>query len=127
MASTTQSDNNRLNSVSSIMLVIGLLIMAIMALLPLLNINHMWMRWAFAAGALIVLVGRIIGIYKGPSLRVKRLHRILISSAILYCASALMMFISRGTNDWIAFLLAGLVMQMYASWMIEREEKKTEK
>ena len=127
MASTTQSDNNRLNSVSGIMLVIGLLIMAIMALLPLLNINHMWMRWAFAAGALMVLVGRIIGIYKGPSLRVKRLHRILISSAILYCASALMMFISRGTNDWIAFLLAGLVMQMYASWMIEREEKKTEK
>ncbi len=127
MASTTQSDNNRLNSVSGIMLVIGLLIMAIMALLPLLNINHMWMRWAFAAGALLVLVGRIIGIYKGPSLRVKRLHRILISSAILYCASALMMFISRGTNDWIAFLLAGLVMQMYASWMIEREEKKTEK
>jgi len=127
MASTTQSDNNRLNSVSGIMLVIGLLIMAIMALLPLLNINHMWMRWAFAAGAFLVLVGRIIGIYKGPSLRVKRLHRILISSAILYCASALMMFISRGTNDWIAFLLAGLVMQMYASWMIEREEKKTEK
>lgn len=127
MASTTQSDNNRLNSVSGIMLVIGLLIMAVMALLPLLNINHMWMRWAFAAGALIVLVGRIIGIYRGPSLRVKRLHRILISSAILYCASALMMFISRGTNDWIAFLLAGLVMQMYASWMIEREEKKTEK
>jgi len=127
MASTTQSDNNRLNSVSGIMLVIGLLIMAVMALLPLLNINHMWMRWAFAAGALMVLVGRIIGIYKGPSLRVKRLHRILISSAILYCASALMMFISRGTNDWIAFLLAGLVMQMYASWMIEREEKKTEK
>lgn len=127
MASTTQSDNNRLNSVSGIMLVIGLLIMAVMALLPLLNINHLWMRWAFAAGAFLVLVGRIIGIYKGPSLRVKRLHRILISSAILYCASALMMFISRGTNDWIAFLLAGLVMQMYASWMIEREEKKTEK
>ena len=124
---TTSSDNNRLNPISNIMLVIGLLIMAVMALLPLLNINHMWMRWAFAAGALIVLVGRIIGNYKGPSLRIKRLHRILISSGILYCASALMMFVSQGTNDWIAFLLAGLVMQMYASWMIEREEKKTEK
>ena len=127
MASITQSDNNRLNSVSGIMLVIGLLIMAVMALLPLLNINHMWMRWAFAAGALMVLVGRIIGIYKGPSLRVKRLHRILISSGILYCASALMMFISQGTNDWIAFLLAGLIMQIYASWMIDRELNKTER
>jgi hypothetical protein len=35
-----------------------------------------------------------------------------------------MMFIFQGTNNWIAFLLAGLVVQIYASWMIEREEKK---
>jgi hypothetical protein len=38
-----------------------------------------------------------------------------------------MMFISRGSNDWIAFLLAGLVIQIYASWMIDRETVKTEK
>ena len=109
--------------ISNIMVVIGLFIMAVMALLPLLNINLEWMRWVFAAGALIVLVARILGNYNGPSLRIQRLHRILISSGILYCASALMMFISRGTNDWIAFLLAGIVIQLYASWMIEREEK----
>ena len=101
--------------------------MAVMALLPLLNINHEWMRWAFAAGAVIVLIGRIMGVYEGKSLRIKRLHRILISSAVLYCASALTMFISRGTNDWIAFLLAGLFMQIYASWMIDYENKKAEK
>jgi hypothetical protein len=34
------------------------------------------------------------------------------------------MFYSPGTNDWIAFLLAGLVMQIYASWMIDYENKK---
>lgn len=119
-------DNNRSN-LSNILVVIGLLIMAVMALLPLLNINREWMRWAFAVGAVLVLVARILGIYRGPSLRVKRLHRILISSGILYCASALMMFISSGTNDWIAFLLAGLVMQIYASWMIDRETEKTDK
>jgi len=38
-----------------------------------------------------------------------------------------MMFISQGTNDWIAFLLAGLIMQIYASWMIDRELNKTER
>ena len=37
-----------------------------------------------------------------------------------------MMFYSRGTNDWVAFLLAGLMMQLYASWMIDREARKSE-
>ncbi len=119
-------EQEKLNKWADILVIIGLLIMAVMALLPLLNINLMWMRWAFAASALIVLVARIMGSYRGPSLRIKRLHRILISSAFLYCASALMMFLSRGTNDWIAFLLAGLMMQMYASWMIDRETKKNQ-
>ena len=122
----TKQDNNH-TGLSGILVLLGLLLMLVMAVLPLLNINHEWMRWTFAVGALAVLVGRIVGLYHGPSLRIKRLHRILISSAILYCASALMMFYSRGTNDWIGFLLAGIIMQIYASWMIDYETKKTEK
>ena len=118
---------NKRTAVANVMIIIGLLVMLVMALLPLLNINHEWMRWAFATGAVLVLVGRILGIYQGKSLRIKRLHRILITSGILYCASAFMMFYSRGTNDWIAFLMAGLVIQIYASWMIDYESKKAEK
>ena len=114
-------------SLSNVLLALGLLIMVVMALMPLLNLNQLWMRWVFAAGAAMVLVARFVGYYHGSSLRIKRLHRILISSGILYCASALMMFLSRNTNDWIAFLLAGVVMQVYASWMIDYEEKKTAK
>ena len=114
-------------SLSNVLLALGLLIMVVMALMPLLNLNQLWMRWVFAAGAAMVLVARFLGYYHGPSLRITRLHRILISSGILYCASALMMFLSRNTNDWIAFLLAGLVMQIYASWMIDYESKKTDK
>lgn len=113
--------------ISNLLVIIGLFIMLIMALLPLLNINLIWMRWAFAAGAAIVLVARFIGLYNGPVMRIKRLHRLLIVSALLYCVSAVMMFYFRGTNDWIAFLLAGLVMQIYASWMIDYESKKTDK
>ena len=112
---------------SNALVALGLLLMIVAALLNLFIDKADWMRWAFAGGAVIVLVARVLGIYNGPALRLKRLHRILISSGILYCASALMMFIPEGGNNWIAFLLAGLVMQIYASWMIEHEEKKAEK
>lgn len=113
--------------ISDVLLILGLLIMAVMALMPLLDINMQWMRWAFAAGAVMALLARFVGYDRGASLRVKRLHHILVTSGILYCISALMMFLSRNTNDWIAFLLAGVVVQCYASWMIDREEKKTGK
>ena len=122
----TQRENATRLQLSGLLVLIGLLAMTVMAVMPLLNIIHEWMKWVFAIGAVTVLAGRIIGAYNGPQLRVKRLHRILISSVILYCASALMMFLSRGTNDWIALLLAGLMVQIYATWMIERENKKTE-
>ena len=114
-------------SISNILVTIGLLIMLIMAILPLLNINHEWMRWTFAAGAAIVLVARMLGLDTGAPLRIKRLHMILVFSGLLYCVSASMMFIFQGTNNWIAFLLAGLVVQIYASWMIDYENKKAEK
>ncbi len=120
-------EQDKLNKWADILVIIGLLIMAVMALLPLLNINLMWMRWAFVAGALIVLVARIMGSYRGPSLRIKRLHRILIFSGLLYCASATVMFMPDISKNWIAFLMAGLFLQIYASWMIDRESGKTEK
>ena len=115
-------------TLSNILVIVGLLMMAAMAVTPLLpshnDINLELMRWIFTAGAIIVLAARLIGIYRGPSLRLKRLHGILVFSGRLYCASASMMCIMQGSNNWIAFLLAGLVVQLYASWMIEREEKK---
>ena len=117
---------NKRTYIADILVVVGLLMMIVMAIVPLFTnqFNIELMRWIFTAGALIVLIGRLIDIYRGPSLRIKRLHTILIFSALLYCASASMMFIYEGTNNWIAFLLAGVVIQLYASWMIEREQKK---
>ena len=113
--------------ISDIMVIVGLLIMAVMAIVQLLvnlDINMELTKWIYITGALIVLVGRLVGIYKGPSLRIKHLHLILVFSALLYCASGSMMFIFEGTNNWIAFLLAGLAVQTYASWTIDRLEKK---
>lgn len=120
----TQDNRTKL---SDILVIVGLLMMAVIAVTPLLvnhNINMELMKWIYTAGAFIVLLGRLFGFYKGPSFRIKHLHAILVFSALLYCASASMMFIFLGSNNWIAFLLAGLAVQTYASWMIEREEKK---
>ncbi len=120
-------ENEKRILLSNILVIVGLIMMAVMAVTPLL-VNHEpdmeLMRWIFTGGAIIVLLGRLIGMYRGASLRIKRLHGILVFSGLLYCASASMMFVFQGTNNWIAFLLAGLVVQLYASWMIEREEKK---
>ena len=74
----------------NIILIVGLLIITAMALLPLLNIDGEWMRWLFAAGALMVLVVRVLERYDGDNLRIKRLYRINIISALLFCASAVM-------------------------------------
>ena len=107
-----------------------MLVMIVLPLLPAISGDPAWMermRWVFTAGAFVVLVGRFFGFNQGASLRIKHLYGILIFSALLYCASASMMFIFQGTNNWIAFLLAGLAVQTYASWMIEREEKKEAK
>lgn len=114
---------------SDILIIVGLILMVVIAVMPLITNGSgdiELMRWIFTTGAIIVLAGRLIGVYQGPSLRIKRLYGILIFSALLYCASASMMFIFEGTNNWIAFLLAGLAVQIYASWVIEREEKKGE-
>ena len=110
---------------SNVLVAVGMLVMVVMAIMPLLNLNQPWMRWAFAAGAFIVLVGRAIGLRRDVSLRVRRLYHLLVTSALLYCGSAATMFYSSGPNDWIAFLLAGVVMQLYATWMIDREAKKS--
>lgn len=114
-------------SISDVLVMAGLLVMVVMAVMPLLNLNQQWMRWLFAAGALSVVVGRCAGLYRGPSLRIRRLHHLLVISGLLYCGSAWMMLVSRNTNDWIAFLLAGVVMQIYASSMIDHEQKKSDK
>ncbi len=118
---------NKRTNIANILVIVGMIMMIVMAVTPLLvnhQLNMEWMRWIFIAGALIVLVGRLIDIYRGPSLRLKRLHVILVFSALLYCASGSMMFVFQGTNNWIAFLLAGVMVQLYASWMIDREQSK---
>lgn len=110
-------------------LIVGLMLLLIMALMPLLGPNEQWMRWAYGAGALMVLAARTAqaAACKSDDLRTRRLYRILVVSALLYVASGAVTIIESGTSNWIAFLLAGAVLQIYASAMIDKMERNLNK
>jgi len=112
------------NDLSNLLLLAGLLVLAAMALLPLLNIFGAWIKWTFAAGAVIALVAQLMKKYDTDNLRIKRLGRMLVVSAVLYCASAAMMLLFDDRRDQIAFLLAGAMLQIYASWRMDAEVRK---
>lgn len=119
------SEENK-KTIQSLMLAIGLLVMLIMAVLPIAGIHWTAMRYTYAFGAVLTLAARMVEKYDGKSLRIKRLYRIAKVSAALYCASAALLFYPQaGSTDWIAFLMAGAVLQIYATVAVERELKKT--
>lgn len=115
------------------LLALGMVMLVVSAAFPLLGVwpeGMLLMRYIFAAGAATVLAVRITEVYEGKNLRVKRLHSLERVSAFLYCVSAFLLFFygnRLGGGDWIAFLLAGAIMQIYTSFMIQHEEEKDAK
>ena len=100
----------------------GLIAMMVGAALPLLVDTAPWMRVAFAAGAVLVLVARLAEPrYPAGQLRLRRLQWLGVVSALLYCAAAATTFLHPGTSDWVALLLAGAVMQMYVGIVTDKE------
>lgn len=73
-------------------------------------------RIVFSAGALVTLVVRILT-RPGDDvpLRQRRLLRLQVWSALFFCVAAFFMWYSRTTTDWLAFTLAGGLVQAYVS------------
>lgn len=99
---------------------IGLLLIVAGTLMPLFGVTEVY-RWIYAAGALLLLLSRIFSPYTGSVIRIKRLYRIEAWSALFFCVAAFFMFYQPGImRDWLAFTLAGGVIQIYTSIMIPR-------
>ena len=97
-------------------------------LLPLFNVGGDLFKYIYSAGAILLLIGRIMTPYKGDVFRVKRLSRIEVWCAIIFCAAAFFMFYEgAGRTDWLAFTLAGGLVQIYTSIMIPRALAKAQK
>ena len=102
------------NTLSTILVTIGLLAIMTAAFLPLVHMGGSYNRYIYAAGAIALLEG----------LRLRRLLRVEIWTALIFVVGAVFLFLpSAGATDWIAFTIAGGVLTVYTSIMIPRIKK----
>lgn len=117
--------SGRRESLSTLMVTVGLLAIMVAAFLPLIHAGAAWLRYLYAAGAGLLLVGRFVAPKeKDLPLRLRRLLRVEIWTALIFVVGAVFLFLpSAGATDWIAFTLAGGVLTAYTSIMIPRIKK----
>lgn len=84
-------------------------------------------KYIFAVGAGLNFIGRLFTRYEVSNLRVKRLVRIELWSALFFCVAAFMMFYDNDPRNWIVFVLAGGALLVYTSIMIPRIQSKDAK
>lgn len=108
---------------------LALLVIFLATLVPFFLMGQQWAREAFpyvySAGALALLLVRLFTPFKGSDMRLKRWHRIESWTAIIFCVGAFFLFYNpHQLRDWLAFTLAGAVLQAITSIAIPAREKK---
>lgn len=104
---------------------IGLLLIVIGTALPLFHVTGIVPGILYAAGAAMVLVGRLFAPkHKNASLRVRRLARLEIWVGLIFCTGAFFIFYTPDRMDWLAFTLAGAAVQIYVSLAMPRAQAK---
>lgn len=115
-------------AVSRVLVPIGLLLIMGAMIMPVFMGPGQplgWYRWVYAAGALMVLVCRLMCRVRCDDTKLRRLYRIESWSAIFFCVAAAFMFYEPNQmRDWVAFTLAGAVIQIYTSLAIPSRKKK---
>lgn len=111
--------------IASILGGIGLLLILGGIFIPFFTGPHeVYYKYIFGAGALINLVGRIMTVYHGRNIRIKRLLRIETWAALFFAVAVYFMFADPDPRNWIVFVLAGGVLMAYTSFMIPRLQPK---
>ncbi len=108
--------------IDNILLCISMTVLLITAAMPLFNFDMPWRRYAFAAAALGTLVSQFLIPCPGNDFRTRRLARMNVWAGIVYCVAAYCPFSSNFDmqRSWVAFMLAGAVLQIYATFMLSR-------
>lgn len=111
-----------------LVMTVGMLLIVAGTVMPIWRLDNDIYKYIYSVGAVMLLVSRLFNPYKGENIRLKRLVRIESWSAIFFCVAAFFMFYDQtSARDWLAFTLAGGVIQVYTSIMIPREEMKNRK
>ena len=118
------------NNISALLSMLGLIVILSAAALPFFHLSRQLTAWIYGAGAAMILIGKVMStVPPNAPLRLRRLLRMEIWTALIFVAGAVFLFLPQaGGNDWIAFTLAGGLLTIYTSIMIPRESRKgTEK
>ena len=107
----------------------ALLVIFLATLVPFLLMDNEVARevfpYVYSAGALALLLVRLFTPFKGTDLKLKGWHRIESWTAIIFCVAAFFLFYNpHQLRDWLAFTLAGAVLQAITSISIPAREKK---
>lgn len=114
-----------MNILTNILIYGGLLAIAAGLIMPMfMGVQGIAFKIVYSAGAVAALAGRLMSPYKGSNLRVKRLVRLQVWSALFFIVAAAMLWYSRSTQDWMAFTLAGALVQCYVSIAIPYAARK---
>lgn len=113
---------------ADITVMIALPLLLLLMLLPLFGYSAWWIKWAFGAAALVIFAAQLAkSAMSGESgLRTRRLLRMNAVAGLLYCAAAACLFIEHQTakQSWVPLVLAGAVMQLYATLCLPGEKKR---
>lgn len=114
------------NNISALLSMLGLIVILSAAALPFFHLSRQLTAWIYGAGAAIILIGKFMStVPPNAPLRLRRLLRMEIWTALIFVAGAVFLFLPQaGGNDWIAFTLAGGLLTIYTSIMIPRESRK---
>lgn len=115
-------NKNTKQLIGNILLCVSMTLLLLTAVMPLLHMDQPWRRYVFAAAALGTLIAQILIPSPGDDFRTRRLARMNVWSGIVYCVAAYCPFSSNFDmqRSWVAFMLAGAVLQIYATFMLSK-------
>ena len=113
----------------NIIVPLGLLLILLATIAPFFLRQFEWaqasFRYVYSAGALVLLVARLMNRRRATDLRLRRLYRLEVWVAVIFCVAAFFLFYPGAElRDWIAFTLAGAALQAYTSIAIPARESK---
>lgn len=116
--------------VLNLLLALATLILLVSAFLPLVNVNWSGLQICYTCGAVLAVVVRLLQRLhyrkdKTIPTSVRRLFHIEFWSSMAYLVSAYFMVSGPyHPGNWLAFLMAGAVLQIFTSFMISYRQKK---
>ena len=126
----------KLSSIEIVILLAGGLLMVVGAGASMFL--QTWSAYVFAPGALMFASMQMRQSYQGKNFNIRRLHRMILISDVLFLVAALLMlanwtnifpidhlsYLKYIHNNWIIILLVAAILQLYASHRIDSELRK---